>query len=122
MLLDGETFEVKGTWEKPGDAAPMGYDFWYQPRHNVMVSTEWAAPNVFKDGFNPTHVEAGENHPKGRGGSTAPWSTALAFSSLPYSRSVLVLLRMLRSAQESSVPIPAPHPSWHSAPAHALPP
>lgn len=59
VLLDGETFEVKGTWEKPGDAAPMGYDFWYQPRHNVMVSTEWAAPNVFKDGFNPTHVEAG---------------------------------------------------------------
>lgn len=61
MLLDGETFEVKGTWEKPGSEAPMGYDFWYQPRHNVMVSTEWAAPNVFKDGFNPAHVEAGEN-------------------------------------------------------------
>ena len=20
------------------------YDFWYQPRHNVMVSSEWAAP------------------------------------------------------------------------------
>nr|prf selenium binding protein [Mus musculus] len=59
VLLDGETFEVKGTWEKPGDAAPMGYDFWYQPRHNVMVSTEWAAPNVFKDGTNPAHVEAG---------------------------------------------------------------
>ncbi|XP_029393900.1 methanethiol oxidase [Mus pahari] len=59
VLLDGETFEVKGTWEKPGGAAPMGYDFWYQPRHNVMVSTEWAAPNVFKDGFNPAHVEAG---------------------------------------------------------------
>lgn len=73
MLLDGETFEVKGTWEKPGGAAPMGYDFWYQPRHNVMVSTEWAAPNVFKDGFNPAHVEAGENHPKG--GQEPPLST-----------------------------------------------
>ncbi|XP_038167601.2 methanethiol oxidase [Arvicola amphibius] len=59
VLLDGETFEVKGTWEKPGGAAPMGYDFWYQPRHNVMISSEWAAPNVFKDGFNPAHVEAG---------------------------------------------------------------
>uniref|UniRef100_A0A673TZT0 Methanethiol oxidase n=1 Tax=Suricata suricatta TaxID=37032 RepID=A0A673TZT0_SURSU len=61
ILLDGETFEVKGTWERPGGAAPMGYDFWYQPRHNVMVSTEWAAPNVFRDGFNPADVEAGEN-------------------------------------------------------------
>lgn len=63
MLLDGETFEVKGTWERPGGAAPMGYDFWYQPRHNVMISTEWAAPNVFRDGFNPADVEAGENCP-----------------------------------------------------------
>ncbi|KAG8509256.1 Methanethiol oxidase [Galemys pyrenaicus] len=60
VLLDGETFEVKGTWEQPGGAAPMGYDFWYQPRHNVMISTEWAAPNVIIDGFNPADVEAGK--------------------------------------------------------------
>ncbi|XP_070353011.1 methanethiol oxidase isoform X1 [Equus asinus] len=59
VLLDGETFEVKGTWERPGGSAPMGYDFWYQPRHNVMISTEWAAPNVLRDGFNPADVEAG---------------------------------------------------------------
>ncbi|XP_027717373.1 methanethiol oxidase [Vombatus ursinus] len=59
VLLDGETFEVKGTWQKPGGAARMGYDFWYQPRHNVLISTEWAAPNVFKDGFNPADVSAG---------------------------------------------------------------
>uniref|UniRef100_F7DAQ6 Methanethiol oxidase n=1 Tax=Monodelphis domestica TaxID=13616 RepID=F7DAQ6_MONDO len=59
VLLDGETFEVKGTWQKPGGAARMGYDFWYQPRHNVMISTEWAAPNVFKNGFNPADVKAG---------------------------------------------------------------
>lgn len=65
MLLDAETFEVKGTWEKPGGAAPLGYDFWYQPRHNVMISTAWAAPNVLKDGFNPADVEAGENVPMG---------------------------------------------------------
>ncbi|KAK1329050.1 hypothetical protein QTO34_011221 [Cnephaeus nilssonii] len=59
VLLDGETFEVKGTWEKPGGAAPLGYDFWYQPRHNVMISTEWAAPKVLREGFNPADVEAG---------------------------------------------------------------
>lgn len=61
MLLDGETFEVKGTWQRPGGEAPLGYDFWYQPRHNVMMSSEWAAPNVLRDGFNPADVEAGEN-------------------------------------------------------------
>lgn len=63
VLLDGETLEVKGTWERPGGAAPLGYDFWYQPRHDVMISTEWAAPNVFRDGFNPADVEAGEQPP-----------------------------------------------------------
>jgi len=53
--LDGENFTVAGTWEH-GDGAPMGYDFWYQPRHNVMMSTEWGAPQMIKSGFNPQHV------------------------------------------------------------------
>lgn len=76
VLLDGETWEVKGTWERPGGAAPLGYDFWYQPRHNVMISTEWAAPNVFRDGFNLADVEAGEQSPwAGRSlGTQAPLS------------------------------------------------
>lgn len=58
-LLDGETFEVIGNWEQPGDAAPFGYDFWYQPRHNVMMSTEWGAPKVLADGFDLAHVKEG---------------------------------------------------------------
>lgn len=61
MLLDGETFEVVGNWEHPGEAAPFGYDFWYQPRHNVMISTEWGAPKALANGFNPDHVKEGES-------------------------------------------------------------
>ena len=58
MLLDGQTFRVKGSWEdKPG---VFGYDFWYQPRHNVMISTEWGAPWAIKSGFNPKHVAEGK--------------------------------------------------------------
>lgn len=83
MLLDGETFEVKGTWEQPGGAAPMGYDFWYQPRHNVMISTEWAAPNVLQDGFNPADVEAGENPLYTHGLAGACSHEPLLFSSKP---------------------------------------
>lgn len=59
ILLDGETFEVIGNWEHPGDSAPFGYDFWYQPRHNVMVSTEWGAPKALGHGFNPAHLKEG---------------------------------------------------------------
>jgi len=53
VLLDGKTFDIKGTW---GTETPFGYDFWYQPRHNVMISSGWGAPNAFKGGFNPAHV------------------------------------------------------------------
>ncbi len=36
------------------------YDFWYQPRQNALVTSEWGAPNTFKDGFNPADVAAGK--------------------------------------------------------------
>ncbi|XP_063802735.1 methanethiol oxidase isoform X4 [Pseudophryne corroboree] len=59
VLLDGKTFKVKGNWEAKGQAARFGYDFWYQPRHNIMVSSEWGAPKVFSKGFNIEDVQAG---------------------------------------------------------------
>lgn len=61
ILLDGKTFEVVGNWEHPGEAAAFGYDFWYQPRHNVMISTEWGAPKALANGFDPAHVAEGES-------------------------------------------------------------
>jgi len=56
ILIDGKTFKVKGTWQAEGDEVPYGYDFWYQPLHNVMVSSEWGAPSSFTKGFNPADV------------------------------------------------------------------
>ncbi|ESO98803.1 hypothetical protein LOTGIDRAFT_203681 [Lottia gigantea] len=58
LLLDGDDFSVIGNWEK-GVNACFGYDFWYQPLHNVMVSSEWGAPKAWRLGFNPEHVEKG---------------------------------------------------------------
>uniref|UniRef100_A0A674NNG4 Methanethiol oxidase n=1 Tax=Takifugu rubripes TaxID=31033 RepID=A0A674NNG4_TAKRU len=59
VLLDGQTFDVVGNWEHPGEAAPFGYDFWYQPQHNVMISTEWGAPKALANGFDPADVAGG---------------------------------------------------------------
>ncbi|XP_027575606.2 methanethiol oxidase isoform X1 [Pipra filicauda] len=59
ILLDGETFEVKGNWEKGEKVPSLGYDFWYQPRHNVLLSTEWGVPKALRDGFDPADVEKG---------------------------------------------------------------
>ena len=54
-----EEFEVVGRWDSPGDIG-MNYDFWYQPRRNVMLSSEWAAPKTFLPGFDLEDVEAGK--------------------------------------------------------------
>ena len=40
-------------------AMKFNYDFWYQPRHNVMVSSEWGAPKTFYPGFDLNDVSAG---------------------------------------------------------------
>ncbi|NND97740.1 MAG: selenium-binding protein [Pirellulaceae bacterium] len=59
LEIDAE-FNIAGRWEKSLDAMNYNYDFWYQPRHNVMVSSEWAAPNTVKQGFKLEHVQAGK--------------------------------------------------------------
>jgi selenium-binding protein 1 len=58
LLLD-ERFNIVGHWEQKTDGMDYNYDFWYQPRHNVMVSSEWAAPTTFSKGFNLDDVAAG---------------------------------------------------------------
>lgn len=71
LLLD-DKFDVIGRWEKTA-AEPLdmrgrpqkpemkfNYDFWYQPRHNVMISSEWAAPNTVRQGFQVEDVKAGK--------------------------------------------------------------
>jgi methanethiol oxidase len=59
LLLD-ETFNIAGRWEATTAGMHYNYDFWYQPRHNVMVSSEWAAPNTIRPGFKLEDVKAGK--------------------------------------------------------------
>jgi methanethiol oxidase len=58
LLLD-EQFNIAGRWEHNAGGMRYNYDFWYQPHHNVMVSSEWAAPNTFVPGFKLEDVTAG---------------------------------------------------------------
>ncbi|XP_076366905.1 methanethiol oxidase [Tachypleus tridentatus] len=60
ILLHGEEFFVKGTWQQEENCAEFGYDYWYQPRHNVMISSAWGAPNAFKKGFHLEDVARGD--------------------------------------------------------------
>jgi len=43
--------KLAGPWSS--EDAKFGYDFWYQPHHDIMVSSEWGAPKSFRKGFIP---------------------------------------------------------------------
>ena len=57
LLLDGD-FNIAGRWENKADGMVYNYDYWYQPRHNVMISSEFASPNTYEPGFNVEDVAA----------------------------------------------------------------
>lgn len=59
FLLD-QNFDISGRWEIDSTGIKFNYDYWYQPRHNVMISSEWGAPNTVSKGFNPSDVAAGK--------------------------------------------------------------
>uniref|UniRef100_A0A915K5I9 Selenium-binding protein 1 n=1 Tax=Romanomermis culicivorax TaxID=13658 RepID=A0A915K5I9_ROMCU len=48
-VIDGETFEFEGKWSN--ENAPFGYDFWYKPNLNILISSSWGSPNVIKSGL-----------------------------------------------------------------------
>ncbi|ESO02517.1 hypothetical protein HELRODRAFT_66289, partial [Helobdella robusta] len=59
LMIDVHEWKVKGTWVDLKDGAKFGYDYWYQPRHDVMISTEWGVPKNIFAGFSPDDVAAG---------------------------------------------------------------
>lgn len=58
LVLD-QDFNVKGVWEASREGMVYNYDFWYQPRHNIMISSEFGAPSAYYPGFNLEDVKAG---------------------------------------------------------------
>jgi selenium-binding protein 1 len=58
-VLDAKTFEIKGRWENGGGRPGFNYDFWYQPRKNTLVSSEFGEPNAYEPGFDLEDVAKG---------------------------------------------------------------
>jgi selenium-binding protein 1 len=52
FLMDPETFEFKGRWEKDRGPQQLAYDFWWHLGHDTMITSEWGTPNMVKDGLN----------------------------------------------------------------------
>ncbi|XP_066908576.1 methanethiol oxidase isoform X3 [Halyomorpha halys] len=50
LLLDADSWKVKGLWTAGDTRAAYGYDFWYQPYWDVLISTEFTAPSSWLKG------------------------------------------------------------------------
>jgi methanethiol oxidase len=53
FMLDPETFELKGRWEKERGPQQLAYDFWWHLGHDTMITSEWGTPNMVENGVNP---------------------------------------------------------------------
>ncbi|CAK1586309.1 unnamed protein product [Parnassius mnemosyne] len=73
VLVDSETLKVKGTWTAGNKLAKFGYDFWYQPYHDIMIASEWGSPKHFKTGFHPEDLPNKERY--GTSLNVYKWST-----------------------------------------------
>jgi selenium-binding protein 1 len=60
FVLDGETFDVRGSWEMERGPQYLAYDFAWHLGHDSMVTSEWGTPNMFEDGLNPELLLGGK--------------------------------------------------------------
>jgi selenium-binding protein 1 len=60
FMLDHETFEVRGKWERDRGPQNLAYDFWWHLGHDVMITSEWGTPNMVRNGVNPELLLAGK--------------------------------------------------------------
>jgi selenium-binding protein 1 len=59
-MLDHETFEVKGAWEKNRGPQFLSYDFWWHLGQDTMITSEWGTPNMVTGGLNPELLLGGK--------------------------------------------------------------
>lgn len=60
FVVDHETFEVKGAWEKDRGPQMLAYDFGWHLGQDIVVTSEWGTPNMVKDGLNPELLLGGK--------------------------------------------------------------
>ncbi len=52
FVLDPETFDIKGSWERDRGPQYLAYDFWWHLGHDTMITSEWGTPAMVEDGVN----------------------------------------------------------------------
>jgi methanethiol oxidase len=52
-LIDHDTFDVIGAWERDRGDQWFGYDVWWHLNHDTVITSEWATPSMIENGLNP---------------------------------------------------------------------
>jgi selenium-binding protein 1 len=60
FMLDHDSFDVIGPWEKERGPQHLSYDFFWHLGHDTMVTSEWGTPNMVTEGVNPELLLAGK--------------------------------------------------------------
>ncbi len=60
FVLDPETFEIKGRWERDRGPQYLSYDFWWHLGQDTMITSEWGTPAMVENGVNPDLLLGGK--------------------------------------------------------------
>jgi selenium-binding protein 1 len=60
FMLDHETFDVLGPWEKDRGPQRLSYDFFWHLGQDTMITSEWGTPNMVSRGVDPELLLAGK--------------------------------------------------------------
>jgi methanethiol oxidase len=60
MLIDHETFDVRGRWEIERGPQELAYDAWWHLGFDTLVSSEWGLPATFENGLVPEVLLGGQ--------------------------------------------------------------
>ncbi len=60
FVLDPETFEIKGRWERDRGPQYFSYDFWWHLGQDTMITSEWGTPAMVENGVNPDLLLGGK--------------------------------------------------------------
>jgi selenium-binding protein 1 len=58
FLMDHNTFEIIGPWEKDRGPQYLAYDAWWHLTQDIMLTSEWGTPDLVENGLNPEALMA----------------------------------------------------------------
>ena len=60
FILDHESFEPKGRWEKDRGPQQLGYDFAWHMGYDTTITSEWGTPSMVREGVVPELLLGGK--------------------------------------------------------------